>query len=50
MARPKVALAAGALLVATMTAVVPLTIARAKDEKLRALVVELVKISGGGLM
>ncbi len=32
----------------TMTAVVPLTIARAKDEKLRALGVEVVKISGGG--
>jgi threonine dehydratase len=32
----------------TMTAVVPLTIARAKDEKLRALGVELVKIAGGG--
>jgi threonine dehydratase len=32
----------------TMTAVVPLTIARAKDEKLRALGVELVKIDGGG--
>jgi threonine dehydratase len=32
----------------TMTGVVPQTIARAKDEKLRALGVELVKIAGGG--
>jgi threonine dehydratase len=32
----------------TMTGVVPLTISRAKDEKLRALGVELVKIPGGG--
>jgi len=31
-----------------MTAVVPQTIARAKDEKLHALGVELVKIAGGG--
>jgi len=31
-----------------MTGVVPQTIARAKDEKLRALGVELIKISGGG--
>ncbi len=31
-----------------MTGVVPQTIARAKDEKLRALDVELIKISGGG--
>ncbi len=31
-----------------MTGVVPTTIARAKDEKLRALGVELVKIAGGG--
>jgi threonine dehydratase len=31
-----------------MTGVVPQTIARAKDEKLRALGVELVKIDGGG--
>src|SRR5438270_5266442 len=31
-----------------MTAVVPQTIARAKDEKLRALGVELIKIAGGG--
>src|SRR5262249_54968359 len=31
-----------------MTGVVPQTIARAKDEKLRALGVELVKIGGGG--
>jgi threonine dehydratase len=31
-----------------MTGVVPQTIARAKDEKLRALGVELVKIAGGG--
>src|SRR5262245_46638338 len=31
-----------------MTGVVPETIARAKDEKLRALGVELVKIAGGG--
>src|SRR3984893_19309327 len=32
----------------TMTGVVPQTIARAKDEKLKALGVELVKIAGGG--
>jgi threonine dehydratase len=32
----------------SMTGVVPQTIARAKDEKLRALGVELVKIAGGG--
>src|SRR5262245_46535763 len=32
----------------TMTGVVPQTIARAKDEKLRALGVELMKIAGGG--
>jgi threonine dehydratase len=32
----------------SMTGVVPQTIARAKDEKLRALGVELMKISGGG--
>jgi threonine dehydratase len=32
----------------TMTGVVPQTIARAKDEKLQALGVELVKIAGGG--
>jgi threonine dehydratase len=32
----------------SMTGVVPETIARAKDEKLRALGVELVKIAGGG--
>ena len=32
----------------TMTGVVPQTISRAKDEKLRALGVELVKIAGGG--
>jgi threonine dehydratase len=32
----------------SMTGVVPQTIARAKDEKLRALGVELIKISGGG--
>jgi threonine dehydratase len=32
----------------TMTGVVPQTIAKAKDEKLRALGVELVKIAGGG--
>lgn len=32
----------------SMTGVVPTTIARAKDEKLRALGVELVKIAGGG--
>src|SRR5215472_12401337 len=32
----------------TMTGVVPQTIARAKDEKLRALGVELIKIAGGG--
>src|SRR5262245_37527622 len=32
----------------TMTGVVPQTISRAKDEKLRALGVELVKIDGGG--
>jgi threonine dehydratase len=32
----------------SMTGVVPQTIARAKDEKLRALSVELVKIAGGG--
>jgi threonine dehydratase len=32
----------------TMTGVVPQTIGRAKDEKLRALGVELVKIAGGG--
>jgi threonine dehydratase len=31
-----------------MTGVVPQTIARAKDEKLRALDVELIKITGGG--
>ncbi len=31
-----------------MTGVVPLTIARAKDEKLRAMGVELMKIAGGG--
>jgi len=31
-----------------MTGVVPNTIARAKDEKLRALGVELIKIAGGG--
>src|SRR5437016_8509743 len=31
-----------------MTGVVPQTIARAKDERLRALGVELVKIAGGG--
>jgi threonine dehydratase len=31
-----------------MTGVVPQTIARAKDEKLRALGVELIKITGGG--
>src|SRR5262245_40247352 len=31
-----------------MTAVVPQTIARAKDEKLRALGVEVIKIAGGG--
>src|SRR5262249_35195279 len=31
-----------------MTGVVPTTIARAKDEKLQALGVELVKITGGG--
>src|SRR5205823_12995112 len=31
-----------------MTGVVPQSIARAKDEKLRALGVELVKIAGGG--
>jgi threonine dehydratase len=31
-----------------MTGVVPQTIARAKDEKLRALGVELVKVAGGG--
>jgi threonine dehydratase len=31
-----------------MTGVVPQTIARAKDEKLRALGVELIKIAGGG--
>lgn len=31
-----------------MTGVVPTTIARAKDEKLRALGVELIKIAGGG--
>src|SRR5881409_1599711 len=31
-----------------MTGVVPQTIARAKDEKLQALGVELVKIAGGG--
>src|SRR5262245_1927426 len=31
-----------------MTGVVPQTIARAKDEKLRALGVELIKIEGGG--
>jgi threonine dehydratase len=32
----------------SMTGVVPQTIARAKDEKLKALGVELIKISGGG--
>jgi threonine dehydratase len=32
----------------TMTGVVPETIGRAKDEKLRALGVELVKVAGGG--
>jgi threonine dehydratase len=32
----------------SMTGVVPETIARAKDEKLRALGVELIKIAGGG--
>jgi len=32
----------------TMTGVVPTTISRAKDEKLRALGVELVKVDGGG--
>jgi threonine dehydratase len=32
----------------SMTGVVPQTIARAKDEKLRALGVELIKITGGG--
>src|SRR5438034_2969577 len=32
----------------SMTGVVPQTIARAKDEKLQALGVELVKIAGGG--
>jgi threonine dehydratase len=32
----------------TITAVVPQTIGRAKDEKLRALGVELIKIGGGG--
>ncbi len=32
----------------SMTGVVPTTIARAKDEKLRALGVELIKIAGGG--
>src|SRR5437762_4389267 len=32
----------------SMTGVVPQTISRAKDEKLRALGVELVKIAGGG--
>jgi threonine dehydratase len=32
----------------TMVGVVPQTIARAKDEKLRALGVELVKVAGGG--
>src|SRR5204863_6840193 len=32
----------------SMTGVVPETIARAKDEKLRALDVELIKIAGGG--
>src|SRR6516225_7060758 len=32
----------------TMTGVVPQTIAQAKDEKLRALGVELVKVAGGG--
>src|SRR3954463_3440841 len=31
-----------------MTGVVPTTIARAKDERLRALGVELVKVDGGG--
>jgi threonine dehydratase len=31
-----------------MTGVVPQTIARAKDEKLRALGVELIKVAGGG--
>ena len=31
-----------------MTGVVPQTIARAKDEKLQALGVELIKIAGGG--
>src|SRR5271165_2615002 len=32
----------------SMTGVVPITIARAKDDKLRALGVELIKIAGGG--
>src|SRR5450432_2194778 len=32
----------------SMTGVVPESIARAKDEKLRALGVELVKVAGGG--
>jgi threonine dehydratase len=32
----------------TLTAVVPQTLGRAKDEKLRALGVELVKVAGGG--
>jgi threo-3-hydroxy-L-aspartate ammonia-lyase len=32
----------------SMTGVVPQTIARAKDEKLRALGAELIKIAGGG--
>src|ERR1700734_895554 len=32
----------------SMTGVVPLTISRAKDEKLRALGVDLIKIAGGG--
>jgi threonine dehydratase len=32
----------------SMTGVVPQTIARAKDEKLRALGVELIKVAGGG--
>src|SRR5438445_3732781 len=32
----------------SMVGVVPQTIARAKDEKLKALAVELIKIAGGG--
>src|SRR5262245_30186166 len=32
----------------TMTGVVPTTISRAKDERLQALGVELVKVAGGG--